>query len=66
MMFQTTPTTGIRDTSEAIYFSLTDALVRFVNFLPALLGAAIVLIIGWFASGLLGEFNRTRAESNRF
>jgi hypothetical protein len=56
MMFQTTTTTGgIRDTSETIYHSLTDALVRFVSFLPALIGAALILIIGWFVSGLLAS-----------
>ncbi len=53
MMFQTPPGGGIRDTSEAIYYSFTDALLRFVSFLPALIGAAIILIVGWFVSGLL-------------
>lgn len=48
-------TTGFRDTSEAIYYSLTNALMRFINFLPALIGAALVLIIGWLISGLLGQ-----------
>lgn len=52
-MFQTPPGGGIRDTSEAIYYSFTDALLRFVSFLPALIGAAIILIVGWFVSGLL-------------
>lgn len=55
MMFQTTPVNGIRDTSETIYYSLTNAFVRFVSFLPALIGAAIILIIGWFVSGLLAR-----------
>lgn len=51
---QTQPVvTGFRDTSEAIYYSLTDALMHFVSFLPALIGALIVLIVGWFVSGLL-------------
>ncbi|MDQ3063442.1 MAG: small-conductance mechanosensitive ion channel [Acidobacteriota bacterium] len=54
MMFQT-PTTGIRDTSEAIYYSLTNALMNFVSFLPALIGAAIILIVGWLLSGLLAN-----------
>jgi len=56
MMFQTTTTTtGVRDTSETIYYSLTDAFVRFINFLPALIGAALILIVGWFLSGLLAN-----------
>jgi hypothetical protein len=53
---QTQPVvTGFRDTSEAIYYSLTSALIRFVSFLPALIGAALVLIIGWLISGLLAQ-----------
>lgn len=53
---QTQPVvTGFRDTSEAIYYSLTGALMHFISFLPALIGAAIVLIIGWFISGLLAR-----------
>ncbi len=54
-MLQNQPTTSIRDTSEAIYYSLTNALMRFVSFLPALIGAAIILIIGWFISGFLAR-----------
>lgn len=55
-MMQTQPTTtGIRDTSEAVVFSLYNALNRFVSFLPALVGAAIILLVGWFVSGLLAR-----------
>ncbi len=53
MMFQQQTVTGFRDTSEAIVYSLYNALVRFVSFLPVLIGAALILIIGWFVSGLL-------------
>ncbi len=52
---QTQPTTGIRDTSEAVYYSLTNAFINFVSFLPALIGAAIILIVGWLISGLLAN-----------
>ena len=45
--------TGFRDTTEAIVYSLYNALVRFISFLPAIIGAALILIIGWFVSGLL-------------
>lgn len=55
MMFQTTPTGGIRDTSEAIYYSLYNALNRFVSFLPALIGAILIVVIGWFVSGLIAN-----------
>jgi hypothetical protein len=55
MMFQEPAVTGIRDTSEAIFYSLTNALVRFVSFLPVFIGAVLILIIGWFISGLLAR-----------
>ena len=54
-MLQTQSVTGIRDTSEAVFYSFTNALVRFVSFLPALVGAAIILIVGWFISGFLAR-----------
>lgn len=47
--------TGVRDTSEAVFYSFTNALNRFVSFLPALIGAAIILIVGWIVSGLLAR-----------
>lgn len=47
--------TNFRDTSEAIVYSLYNALMRFVSFLPALVGAAIILVVGWFVSGLLAN-----------
>ena len=47
--------TGFRDTSEAVVYSLYEALMRFVGFLPALIGALIILIVGWLISGLLAN-----------
>lgn len=46
---------GIRDTSDAIWYSFTNALNSFMSFLPALVGAIIVLIIGWIISGFLAK-----------
>ncbi len=54
-MFQQQVTTGIRDTSEAIVFSLYNALNRFISFLPALIGAILIVIIGWFISGFIAR-----------
>lgn len=51
----TTTTNGIRDTGEAIYHSLLNALNNFISFLPALIGAAIILIVGWLISGVLAN-----------
>ncbi len=52
---QIQPINGIKDTSEAIFYSLINALNRFVSFLPALVGAALILVIGWFLSGFFAN-----------
>ncbi len=53
---QTQPaTTGIRDTGDAVYNSLLNALNNFISFLPALVGALIILIVGWLISGVLAN-----------
>lgn len=55
-MLQVQPvTTGIRDTSEAVVYSLWNALSRFIGFLPALIGALLIIIVGWLISGLLAN-----------
>lgn len=43
----------IRDTGDAIWVSFTGALTRLMSLLPALLGAVLVLVIGWVVSGFL-------------
>ncbi len=55
MMFQEAPVSGVRDTSEAGLYSLYNAINRFISFLPALIGALLILVIGWFISGLIAN-----------
>ncbi|MGE0128439.1 MAG: small-conductance mechanosensitive ion channel [Blastocatellales bacterium] len=38
----------LRDMGEAMWYSFTQALGAFMSFLPALLGALVILIVGWF------------------
>jgi Conserved TM helix len=38
---------------EAVMVSVTEALQNFLGFLPALIGAILVLVLGWIISGLL-------------
>ena len=38
---------------EAVMLSVTEALQNFLGFLPALIGALLILILGWIISGLL-------------
>ena len=45
----------IRDTGDAIWVSFTGALTRLMSWLPALLGAILVLAIGWVVSGFLAQ-----------
>jgi hypothetical protein len=47
--------TSIRDISDAVWYSLTGALQRFLTFLPSLLGALVVLLVGWIVAGLLAR-----------
>ena len=44
----------IQDIGDAVLISITDALRNFLGFLPQLIGALIVLILGWIISGILG------------
>ncbi len=40
---------------QAIMVSITGALVTFLSFVPALLGAILILIIGWLIAGWVGK-----------
>jgi len=44
-----------RDTSEAIWYSFTQGVGKVIGFLPAILGALVVLVIGWVISGFLAK-----------
>lgn len=43
----------VTDWGDAVMVSVTEALQNFVGFLPALVGAIVVLVLGWIISGLL-------------
>lgn len=43
----------VTDFGDAVMVSTTEALQNFLGFLPALLGAILVLVIGWFLASLL-------------
>jgi hypothetical protein len=40
---------------EAVLVSVTEALSNFLGFLPALVGAVLVVVLGWIVSGFLGR-----------
>jgi hypothetical protein len=45
----------LRNMGEATWYSFTQALNTFISFLPSLLVALIVLVVGWFIAGSLGR-----------
>jgi hypothetical protein len=45
----------LKDMGEAMWYSFTQALSAFMSFLPALLGALVVLIVGWLIAGGLAR-----------
>ena len=49
-MIETVDTWG-----EAVLVSVTEALSNFLGFLPALLGALLILVLGWIISGFLAR-----------
>ena len=48
-------TTVVTDWGDAVLLSATDALRNFLGFLPQLIGAILVLVIGWIVAGLLAR-----------
>lgn len=46
----------LKDMGEAMWYSFTQALSAFMRFLPALLGAFVVLIAGWFIAGFVARW----------
>jgi len=40
---------------DAVLLSITAALVTFLSFIPAIIGAIVILVIGWLISGFLGR-----------
>jgi len=40
---------------DAVMLSITAALVTFLSFIPAIIGAIIILIVGWIIAGFLGK-----------
>ena len=43
----------VQDMGDAVLISATEALQNLLGFLPALIGAIIILILGWIISGIL-------------
>lgn len=46
----------IQDWGQAVTDSLIDLWIRFINFVPLLIGALLVLLVGWFVAVALGKF----------
>lgn len=46
---------SVQTWGEVIGISLQDLWGRFINFLPAFLGAVLVFVVGWIIAGILGK-----------
>lgn len=49
------PTTDISDWGDAVFLSLSNALNAFLNAIPLVIGALLIIIIGWIIAGLLAR-----------
>lgn len=59
---------GVTDWGDAVFLSLTNALNSFLNAIPQVIGALLIIIIGWIISGLLARLVSTllrRAGADR-
>lgn len=56
---------GVTTWGEAIAVSLTGLWQRFIDFLPALIGAVLVLLIGWVIANAVGKAARKLMEKIR-
>ena len=45
----------VNNWGDAVMVSVTQALSNFLGFLPALIGAILILVLGWVISGLLAS-----------
>ena len=49
------PTTEISDWGDAVFLALSNALNAFLNAIPLVIGALLIIIIGWIIAGLLAR-----------
>lgn len=62
------PTTSIQDWGDAILLALSTALTNFLGAIPAVIGAIVILVIGWILSGAFARITRAlldRAGADR-
>lgn len=56
----------VQDIGDAVLISITEALRNFLGFLPNLVGAIIILVIGWILAGLIAKLVRKALETVGF
>jgi Conserved TM helix len=65
-MQATTVAVPVRDTGDALRASLAGALNTFLSAIPRIIGFAVVLIVGWIVSSLLGRGVEALLHAVRF
>jgi hypothetical protein len=53
---------GVSDWGEALFLSLTNALNSFLNAIPQVIGALLIIVIGWVISNVLARLVRELLE----
>lgn len=53
---------GVTDWGDALFLSLTNALNSFLNAIPQVIGALLIIVIGWFISNVLARLVREVLE----
>ena len=56
------PTTSIRDWGDAVLLAVSTALTNFLAAIPSIVGALVILAIGWILSRILARLTRTLLE----
>ncbi len=62
------PTVEISDWGDAVFLALSNAINTFLAAIPQVIGAIVIILIGWFIAGLLARFTATvlkRAGADR-
>ena len=49
------PTTEVSDWGDAVFLSVSNALNAFLNAVPLVIGALLIIIVGWIIAGLLAR-----------
>ena len=56
------PTTTISNWGDAVFLSLSNALNSFLAAIPLVIGALVIIVIGWIIAGVLARLSRKSCD----